>query len=182
MITFKIDEITSCLKEVATGNIIETEVVPLKKKNFLSKFNRRTGWYINWSKFSSEVEIYALVLKDTFDIQGLIAISAENASKAVHILWASVAPHNNIWEYGKKKYSGVGGHLFAIAGEKSYEYGYGGVVYGEAMDEEIFHYYINSFGAEEFPFGYPRHPYRFIVDGNKMEELRKEYTYEWKRE
>lgn len=46
MITFKIDEFTPCLKEIETGEIYDTEVVRIKRKSFLAKFNRRTGWYI----------------------------------------------------------------------------------------------------------------------------------------
>ena len=54
MITFKIDEFTPCLKEVKTGEIYDTEVVRIKRKSFLSKFNKKTGWYVNWSKFPTE--------------------------------------------------------------------------------------------------------------------------------
>ena len=40
MITFIIDEVIPCLKDVETGEIYDTEVVRLKRKRFLSKFNR----------------------------------------------------------------------------------------------------------------------------------------------
>ncbi|MCR5823540.1 MAG: hypothetical protein K6G60_03820 [Lachnospiraceae bacterium] len=40
MICFCIDELTSCLKRVETGDIVETEVVTLTRKNFLEKFNK----------------------------------------------------------------------------------------------------------------------------------------------
>ena len=123
MITFKIDELTPCLKSVETGDFYETEVKRLKRKS-LSCFNKRTGWYVNWSKFPSDVEVYALVLKGTNDIQGLIAISYDDCAKAVYVHWGCTAPHNNIWQYGSQKYSGVGGHLFAIAGELSEKHGY----------------------------------------------------------
>lgn len=63
MITFVVDELIPCLKDTESGEIFDTEVIQLKRKSFLSKFNRRTGWYINWSKFGPETEIYALVLK-----------------------------------------------------------------------------------------------------------------------
>ena len=115
VITLTIDEYTPCLKNTATGEIVETEVIRLRRKSFLAKYNKRTGWYVNWSKFEANVEIYALVLKGTVDIQGLIALEDIAQSKAVHILWAVAAPQNNIYKYGKKLYSGVGGHLFAIA-------------------------------------------------------------------
>jgi len=43
MITFYIDEFTPCLRNAETGDIVETEVVRLKRKSFLSKFNKKTG-------------------------------------------------------------------------------------------------------------------------------------------
>ena len=86
MITFIIDETIPCLKDVETGEIYETEVVRLRRKSFLSKFNKRTGWYINWGNFDDTTEIYALVLKGTVDIQGLIAIRFDDENKAVNIV------------------------------------------------------------------------------------------------
>lgn len=86
MITFSIDEYTPCLQNTITGEIVETEVIRLRRKSFLAKYNKRTGWYVNWSKFGENVEIYALVLKGTVDIQGLIALEDVEQSKAVHIL------------------------------------------------------------------------------------------------
>lgn len=68
MIHFRVDQLTPCLKEYDTGEIYDTEVISLKRKSFLSKFNRKTGWYINWGKFNDEVQVYALVLKGTMDI------------------------------------------------------------------------------------------------------------------
>ncbi len=50
MITFYIDELAPCLRDTITGDIIDTEVVRIKRKSFLSKFNKKTGWYISWAK------------------------------------------------------------------------------------------------------------------------------------
>lgn len=61
MITFYIDELAPCLRDTITGDIIDTEVVRIKRKSFLSKFNKKTGWYINWGKIPESVEIYAAV-------------------------------------------------------------------------------------------------------------------------
>ena len=151
MITFRIDEFTPCLKEVETGEIYDTEVVRLKRKSFLSKFNKKTGWYVNWSKFPEGTEVYALVLKGTMDIQGLVAIQYDETSKAVYILWGCTAPENNIWEFGKKRFAGVGGHLLAIASDLSVKAGFDGYVYAEAMDQELFEYYSSEFGALPLP-------------------------------
>ncbi|MGN0512758.1 MAG: hypothetical protein ACI4GD_00670 [Lachnospiraceae bacterium] len=178
MITFKIDEMVPCLKSVETGDIVETEVVRLRRKSFLSKFNPKNGWYVNWSKFDANVEIYALVLKGSVDIQGMIAITPEKDTGAVHINWAVTAPHNNIYVNKTKKYIGVGGHLLAIAGKKSLEYGFDGLIYGEAMDEEILNYYIKEFNAQEFPYGYPQHPFRFAIYENDVKYITEVYNYE----
>ena len=74
MIAFTIDEITPCLKNTETGELVQTEVVELKRKSFLSRFNSRNGWYINWGKFASNIRVFALVLEGTMEIQGLIAV------------------------------------------------------------------------------------------------------------
>lgn len=47
MIAFKIDELTPCLTDALTGETFQTEVVELKRKSFLSKFNADTGWYVD---------------------------------------------------------------------------------------------------------------------------------------
>ena len=44
MIHIDIDLLTPCLKDLETGDMIETEVIRIKRKSFLQKFNRRTGW------------------------------------------------------------------------------------------------------------------------------------------
>ena len=170
MIAFIIDELTPCLTDTLTGETFQTEVVELKRKSFLSKFNADTGWYVDWGAFPVGVRVFALVLKGTMDIQGLIAVSP-NASKdtrALPIHWACTAPHNNIWEYGVRKYKGVGGHLFAIAADLSFQYGFDGYVYGEAMDEDILKYYTEKFGAQPLPKTI--HPYALIPSANQSRQ------------
>ena len=68
MITFTIDTLTPCLKETSTGEIYETEVIRLKRKSFLAKFNKRTGWYVNWSKFEDGVEKTLEEVGQTFGV------------------------------------------------------------------------------------------------------------------
>ena len=177
MIVFKIDEFTSCLKDAETGEIFETEVVRIRRKSFLSKFNKKTGWYVNWSKFPEGTEVYALVLKGTMSIQGMVAITYDYDAKAVYVLWGCTAPENNIWEYGKKKYSGVGGHLFAIASDLSVKAGFDGFIVAEAMDRELFDYYIAEFGA--LPLPPVNNPYRFMISDETSQKMREVYDYEW---
>ncbi len=180
MIIFEVDEILPCLKDTKTGEIVETEVIQIKRKSVLSKFNKNTGWYVNWSNFSNDTSIYALVLKGTCDIQGLVAISYDDVAQAVYVKWGCVAPHNNIWQYGKKKYAGVGGHLLAIASDLSVKHNYDGFLYAEAADEKLYNYYIEEFGASPLP---PlNNPYRFMLSDRATEHLREVYTYEWTNE
>ncbi len=177
MITFYIDELTPCLKSVLTGEIYETEVLRLKRKSYLSKFNKRTGWYVNWSRMPENIEIYALVLKGTTDIQGLIGLRDDRVAQAVYIHWACTAPDNNVWQYGRQKFTGVGGHLFAIAAKRSVDLGYEGFVHAEAMDKRILEYYVNEFGAESFPRS--NYPYHFILDDKAASKIMEVYNYEW---
>ena len=74
MITVLIDEITPCLKDSITGELINTECIPVKRNSVLKKFNTRTGWHVNWYELSKSNDIYALVLEGTVDIQGLVAV------------------------------------------------------------------------------------------------------------
>lgn len=177
MITFYIDELAPCLKSVETGDLYDTESVQIKRKSILSKYNRSSGWYVNWSKFDSETEIYALVLKGTNDVQGLIAIRNNDDEKALDIAWACVSPENNIWEYGKKKYEGVGGHLFAIAADLSLARGYEGFLIGEAMDGDLYEYYINQYGAMPLP-SIGGNPYRIMFPPSSTLKIKEVYTYE----
>jgi len=177
MITFTIDELTPCLKDSESGALVQTEVIELKRKSFLSKFNSRNGWYINWGKFAGNTRIFALVIEGTMDIQGMVAVSPNNEAKALHIDWACTAPQNNKWQYGVQKYAGVGGHLIAIASELSVMYGYDGYVYGEAMDETILKHYMVKYGAERLPA--VLHPYALVIRGEQTAKIREVYDYVW---
>lgn len=177
MITFCIEELTPCLKDTLTGDFVDTEVVRLKRKSFLSKFNKKTGWYVNWGCMPPDVEIYALVIKGTMDIQGLIGIKNDIDANAVYVHWACTAPHNNIWENGEQRYKGVGGHLLAVAAQKSVEWNHEGVFHADAMDQKILEHYVKEFGAWEMSL--PGHTFHFVVEENASHKLMEVYTYEW---
>ena len=112
------------------------------------------------------------------DIQGMIAVQYDNEAKAVYVAWGCTAPHNNIWKNGTQIYSGVGGHLFAIASDLSVRHGYDGFIYGEAMDEELFNYYCEQFGAACLP-ALGNNPYRFMLTDDVTKKLREVYNYDW---
>lgn len=176
MINIWIDELTPCLKDNETGEIVPTEVVRIRRKSFLSKYNKKNGWYTNWANLLEEEEIFALVIKGTVDIQGMVALNKNEDFQAVYVAWMCAAPQNNKMMCDEPKYSGVGGHLFAIAGDKSTEYGFDGVVVGNAANMELVEHYCKVFGAEHIAM---LHPFQIAIYEKESAELREVYDYEW---
>lgn len=176
MINVWIDEFTPCLKDTVTGDIIETEVVQITRKSYLRKYNRKSQWYTNWGELLKDNEIYGIVIKGSTDIQGLVALQQRKDYKAVYITWMCAAPHNNTELTDTPKYSGIGGHLFAIAIDKSFEYGYDGVITGFAANEILLKHYCNVFHA--FPLRV-LHPYHFMIDEINAKKIKEAYYYEW---
>ncbi|MCQ2522034.1 MAG: helix-turn-helix domain-containing protein [Lachnospiraceae bacterium] len=175
-VNLSIDDLVPCLTDTLTKEKVDTAVFKIESRSFLSKYNKHTGWHINWSKLPNDVDIYALTTTNDNQIQGLIALKDDVLCDAIYIHWACTAPHNNIAEYGSQKYAGVGGHLFAIAAEKSISYGHLGYVYGFANCKTTLHHYIEKLGAIHFA---AKHPYQFIIDDEHANKLLEIYTYEW---
>ena len=94
----------------------------------------------------------------------------------LYIYIGHVPPHTIIYEYGTQKYIGVGGHLFAIAIDKSIKWGYEGAVYGYAADEKLLFHYIETFNAEYLGI---LHKYQFIIDEKNAQKILEVYNYEW---
>lgn len=109
MINVWIDEFAPYLKDSLTGDIVETEVVQITRKSYLSKYNRRTKWYVNWAELLDEHEVFALVIRGTTDVQGLVALQKNDDYQAVYIAWMCAAPQNNKEFVDQPKYLGVGG-------------------------------------------------------------------------
>ena len=80
-------------------------------------------------------------LKDTNEIQGLVGVRNDINSHAAYLHWACSSPENNKHDFGKQKYTGVGGHLFAIAADKSIQWGYEGALHGFALNKELLEVY-----------------------------------------
>lgn len=179
MIAVYIDELVPCLKNTKTGELVQTEVIKIRRKSFLSKYNEKNGWYVNWGLLANEHEIYALVIEGSVDIQGLVALKADPFSKAVYVAWMCASPESNSLLTSEPKYLGVGGHLFAVAAKVSRDYGYDGFMYGFAMDEKLLDHYSRVFGA------YPQrtlHPFHFMIDDKHAKIIEEAYTYEWSDE
>lgn len=43
MINVWIDEFTPCLKNTNTGELVQTEVIRIRRKSFLRKYNKKNG-------------------------------------------------------------------------------------------------------------------------------------------
>jgi len=178
MIDVTIDELTPCLKDVKTGDIVETEVLKISRRSFLKRFTAKTGWYTNWELLAEENEIYALVIKGTVDIQGLVAIDLRRDRDALYVSWMVAAPHNNVEICGveNQKYHGIGGHLFAVAIMKSVEYGSGGAIFGFARDLEKLRHYEKWFQVEHIGI---LHDFHFLLADKVAVKVVEDYNYEW---
>ena len=176
MITVWIDELTHCLKDARTGEIIPTEVIKITRKSFLKKFNKRNGWATNWAELIEENEIYALVVEGTVDIQGLVAIAKNDDVSGVYVAWMVAAPENNKLHVDDVRYLGVGGHLFAIAVQKSIEYGYDGDIYGFAANRKLLEHYMKVFNAQYIGMF---HEYHFAIVEDDSRKIVEVYDYEW---
>lgn len=171
-----IDDVVPCLKDTQTGELKETVVFKIESRAYLKKFQANNGWHIDWNKIPADVEVFALALKDNNEIQGLVGVRDDVNSNAAYIHWACAAPQNNKHEFGTQKYSGVGGHLFAIACDKSIQWKHNGAVHGFAANQELLEHYIKVFKAEYLGM---LHQYQFFIDEESAKKLLEVYSYEW---
>ena len=68
------------------------------------------------------------------------------------------------------------GHLFAIAAQKSVDYGYDGYVYGFAANKELLDHYVQVFNGEVIGV---LHPYQFAIDESNAKKIMEVYDYDW---
>lgn len=80
-----VDSLVSCLKDTETGEMKDTVVFRIESRSYLKNFRENNGWHINWSKIPRNVEVYALALNDSNEIQGLIGIRDDKIADAVYI-------------------------------------------------------------------------------------------------
>jgi len=172
-----VDKIVSCLEKAKTGEVMDTVVFKIESRSYLRRFTEKNGWKINWYQIPDDVEVYALGLADTNEIQGLIGLRNDNTVDATYIHWACTAPHNNKHDFGEQTYLGVGGHLFAVAAEKSIDWGHGGYVYGFAANKELLIHYQNVFNAWHVGI---LHDFHFVIEASEAEKLLEVYNYGWR--
>ncbi len=75
-----------------------------------------------------------------------------------------------------KKYTGIGGHLFTIAIDRSLQMGKKGEFYGFAANQKLYDYYERDLLATKLGL---LHDYHFIMEYPQTKKIMEEYTYEW---
>ena len=175
-IDIEVDEFVPCLKDAETGEILPTEVARIPRKR-LREFTEADGWGVDWKDRPKDEYTLGVFIKGEKEPQGLISL--RNDRGGTYMGFASTAPQNNKQlTGGKKKYIGVGGHLFAAAIEESVKAGNGGYVYGFAANADLLKYYVEKLGAYHFPM---LHPYQIVIEGEAAQNLIDTYNYERRR-
>jgi hypothetical protein len=127
-----IDELTPCLMDGTTGEIVKTEYKLIKSLVEIKRINGdhdwAFDWILEWNRREKGSEIYKLTLEGNAQTQGIIHLVKKEGF--VEARTVESALHNRAEIVGKEnqKYRGVGGHLFAIAAKRSFEEGNGGYV------------------------------------------------------
>ena len=165
-----IDKLTPCLEEISTGIIYQTTFSIADSKDIAGLQNK--GWNFDWAdKELNWSNIYKLQLKNDNEIQGLVA--AEVVRGAVYVRLVESAPHNL---GSKKRFDGVGGHLFAIAVKLSFAMGFNGYIFFETKNMGLVEHYTEKFGANLIPTRV--HEYRMEIDESNAMRLIENYSLE----
>lgn len=181
-LNIEIDEYVPCLVRKSDGAVLPTYVAEVAGKD-LKGYNKRTGWFVNWQKdmeIDAETGLpirkYKLMVEGSDEIQGLIGIiEPVRENDSLYVSWAVANPKSQSKVVGKdnKEYIGIGGHLFAIACEKSQELGLGGEWFGFARNNELYEYYIEKVGMDDIGG-------RVVaMSREKAQEVLGIYNYEW---
>jgi hypothetical protein len=166
--------LTPCLIDAVTGEILDTVYSKADESDFVGL--KKKGWRMPWAQTAKNLdglEAYKVTIKGDEQIQGLILIKDLPEDMAVFIVSGESAPHN---KQPSKKYEGVGGHLTAIAIQRSIELGYNGFVYFDVKNSSLIDYYNKQFGA--ISIGTVGNYYRMYINEATAAELIKEYTLE----
>lgn len=174
IINIEIDEFVPCLRDLKTGELVDTTAGVITDRSVLKGFNKQTGWYINWQQVPKDNIIMALRVKGRDEIQGLVAFKGIPDHMAVRGHWAVANPKSNKQLTDKPEYSGIGGHLFAIMAEASKQMGYDGFIEGQAANKKLLEYYIKELGAKHL------RDFEFYIDEVAANELIRKYNWESK--
>lgn len=164
-----IDRLTPCLIDAKTEKQVDTVFAKASKRELMEL----KDWAFDWTDPALEHdEIYKLTAAGMPVTEGLVAIQYLERDHAVYVHIAESAPHNKGID---KKYIGVGGHLFAIAAQKSIEAGFGGFFFMDAKNLDLVRHYQKTLGAVWL--GIP-HEYRMVVEEDAAVKLLKAYSLE----
>ena len=162
-----IDQFTQCLVDTGTGELVDTVFSKASKQ----ELKHLKGWAFDWAAPDLKTaEIYKLCVAGQTEIEGLAALQYLERDRAVYVQLAESAPHNRGTQ---KKYGGVGGHLFAIAAQKSVDAGFGGFFFMDAKNMELVRHYRDALGAQWIGIA---HEYRMIVEEDAAARLLAVYT------
>lgn len=165
----QIDQFTPCLKDTQTGELVDTVFAQASR----DELKALKGWNFDWTADDlSGAEVYKLMIRDSDEIQGLVAVTKFDRDKALYVNIVESAPHNL---GNDKQYSGVGGHLFAVAAKRSVDLGYGGFLFMDAKNTDLVQHYADTLGASFL--GRP-HPYRMYMDEIAAKHILDMYTFE----
>ena len=175
-LAIEVDEMVPCLRRLSDDAIVQTEVRQVSADE-LKKYKKSNGWFIDWADVPEGVKVYKVSVAGSLEPEGLIGILDAPHNNAVQVHWGVAAPHNQGLLVGRdnKVYSGVGGHLFAIAVDESMRLGYNGFIYGKAANRALLEYYVEEFGAVPFSRGY-----EFYIDEDAASKILSMYTWEKK--
>ena len=67
-------------------------------------------------------------------------------------------------------------HLFAIAAQRSFDYGFGGAISGFAANQKLMAHYCSVFSAEPICM---LHPYQIFIPEACGAQIKEVYDYEW---
>ena len=172
------DDFTNCLIDNTTGQLVDTIVRRIDYSE-LSQYSKETNWYIDWTCWEDnddDIEVYALYVKGSDTIEGLIALHDNQDYESADINWMCAAPHNNYDVVGReKKYNGIGGHLFAIGVFKSTQWNHDGACVLNAATPELVEHY-ESYGLL---FVGIRHPYHMTLPAYLAPSFIDQYTFEF---
>lgn len=173
ILNIEIDEFVPCLKDNETGKILKTVARDMKRSE-LKEYNKKNGWYIDWAKVPKEMTIRGIFVEGEVEAQGLVAFKPMPENLTVYGHWAVANPNSNKQKTDNPKYSGIGGHLFAIMAEESKKRGFDGYIQGKAANDSVLKHYIEKFGA------IPTHGYEFYINEISANALLDEYNWEEK--
>lgn len=138
-IDIEIDSLTNCLIETKTGKEFDTTFSEIRRTITKKQANEliKNGWCFDWNVPHKEgKQVYGLYVDGSDEVQGLIALEHHRDDFYTYVSLVESSPKNRI----DKVYSGVGGHLFAIACKLSFDVGNDGYVMFVPKTKLIDHY------------------------------------------